>query len=118
MASLLFVIGRGIPFDLGYIIFSQIETFAGSKATTINLPYPCLLTSLLLKSGVSCEDYEESILSKPLKISRRIFTPDKVNDLLIKSSATNQSSTPEVDSIESPLLLFLKDSLLDLQTRR
>ena len=86
MASLLFAIGCGITFDLGYIIFSHIETFAGSKATTINLPYPCLLTSILLKNGVSCEDYEESVLSKPLTISRQIFSPNKVNDLLVKSS--------------------------------
>ena len=103
---------------MGYIIFSHIETFAGSKATTINLPYPCLLTSLLLKSGVSCEDYKESVLSKPLKISRRIFAPYKVNNLLAKSSFATQSSTPMVDSTKSPLLLFLKDSMLDLQIRR
>ena len=117
MASLLFAIGRGIPFDLGYIIFSHIETFAGNKATTINLPYPCLLTSLLLKCGVSYDDYEESVLSKPLKISRRIFAPYKVNDLLAKSSADPQSSTPMVDSTQSPLLMFLQDSLHDLYTR-
>ena len=97
MAALQFSIGRGITFDLGYIIFSQIETFAWSKATTINLPYLCLLTSLLLKNGVSCEDYEESVMSKPLKISRRIFAPDKVNDLLVKSSTAPQSSIPVAD---------------------
>ena len=118
MASLLFAIGRGLPFDLGYIIFSHIETFAGSKATTIDLPYLCLLTSLFLMNGVSYEDYEESVLSKPLKISKRIFAPIKVNDLLAKSSTAAQSSITVADSTKFPLLLFLKDSLLDLQTHR
>ena len=118
MASLLYAIGRRIPFDLGHIIFTHIETFAGSKATTINLPYPCLLTNLLLKNGVFCEDYEESVLAKPLKISRRIFAPDKVNDLRAESTATSQSPTPVHNSTESSLLMFLQDSLHDLITRR
>ena len=98
----MFAIGLGIAFDLGYIIFSHIETFVRGKATTINLPYLYLVTSLLLKNGVSCEDYEESVLYKSLKISRRIFAPDKVNDLLVKSFAAPQSSIPVADPTKSP----------------
>ena len=70
-----------------------------------------------MKNGVSCEDYEESVLSKSLKISRRIFALDKVNDLLVESSVAPQSSIPVANPTKSPMLMFLKDSLLDVQTR-
>ena len=57
-------------------------------------------------------------MAKPLKISRRIFAPDKVNDLKAKSAAAPQSYTPVPNSTEPSLLLFLQDSLHDLNTRR
>ncbi|MEQ5154411.1 hypothetical protein ABN254_21580, partial [Providencia rettgeri] len=60
MASLIYRIGRGIPVDLGDIIFKHIASFRKpeSKEKKVKLPFPCTIYAVLRTQGFKPEPNE------------------------------------------------------------
>lgn len=60
MANLIYRIGKGIPVDLGDLIFKQVITFRkpATKESKVKLPYPCTIYGVLRTHGFRPEANE------------------------------------------------------------
>ncbi|XP_031105619.1 uncharacterized protein LOC116010373 [Ipomoea triloba] len=115
MATLIYKIGKGIPVDLGDIIFKHVASFRKpeSKESKVKLPFPCTIYGVLRSQGFKPEPNEPMEAPQVRTIDARLKQGSHVLDIFPEHAS---SSAPALN-LEVPFTSKLTAQHLDKSIR-
>ncbi|XP_031131819.1 uncharacterized protein LOC116033202 [Ipomoea triloba] len=115
MATLIYKIGKGIPVDLGDIIFKHVASFIKpeSKESKVKLPFPCTIYGVLRSQGFKPEPNEPMEAPQVRTIDARLKQGSHVLDIFLEHAS---SSAPALN-LDVPFTSKLTAQHLDKSIR-
>ncbi|XP_031116507.1 uncharacterized protein LOC116020165 [Ipomoea triloba] len=115
MATLIYKIGKGIPVDLGNIIFKHVASFRKpeSKESKVKLPFPCTIYGVLRTQGFKPKPNEPMEAPQVITIDARIKQGTHVLDIFPEHAS---SSAPALN-LDAPFSSKLTAQHLDKSIR-
>ncbi|XP_031099842.1 uncharacterized protein LOC116004042 [Ipomoea triloba] len=115
MATLIYKIGKGIPVDLGDIIFKHVASFRKpeSKESKVKLPFPCTIYGVLRTQGFKPEPNEPMEAPQVRTIDARLKQGTHVLDIFPEHAS---SSAPALN-LDAPFTSKLTAQHLDRSIR-
>ncbi|XP_031120822.1 uncharacterized protein LOC116024058 [Ipomoea triloba] len=115
MATLIYKIGKGIPVDLGDIIFKHVASFRKpeSKESKVKLPFPCTIYGVLRSQGFKPEPNEPMEAPQVRTIDARLKQGSHVLDIFLEHAS---SSAPALN-LDAPFTSKLTAQHLDKSIR-
>ncbi|XP_031121097.1 uncharacterized protein LOC116024342 [Ipomoea triloba] len=115
MATLIYKIGKGIPIDIGDIIFKHVASFRKpeSKESKVKLPFPCTIYGVLRSQGFKLEPNEPMDAPQVRKIDAKLKQGSHVFDIFPEHAS---SSAPALN-LDAPFTSKLTAQHLDKSIR-
>lgn len=123
LAQFLFMIGTGRSVDVGKLFYSQIIKHAGSEAIKLPIPYPAMITGIILRQQPDILSPEEmkACSSTPGKISfsYKLFQKHHVADIKkppqssLPHARFNDDDAPAVPPMSADVRKLMALSLVD-----
>ncbi|KAL1093734.1 hypothetical protein V6Z11_D06G051200 [Gossypium hirsutum] len=119
LGRLLYKVGKEIRINLGKMVFKKIVTHAESSTTREILPFPFIISHILMSQHNELIFKDEvTAIPQPFKILNKLFSTNGVNDLvhlafIPTDVEIDEAPNPSVVAAETGELLELLRSELD-----